>query len=322
VYSLIIPVYGNELTLPALLNQLETLCRDLDGDLEVVFVVDGSPDDSRAILGMLLPEKAFRSQLVELSRNFGSFAAIRAGLNVARGPYCAILSADLQEPISLVREFFRLLRFEDVDIVVGQRTSRADPLLSRAASRWFWAFYRRFVHPEIPSGGVDVFGCSDQVRKLLVTMSEAKSSLIGLLFWAGFRRRLVPYTRAARGAGRSGWTLRRKLSYMGDSVFAFSDLPIKVIAWLGILGTALSMGVAIIVLTTWLLAGVVVPGYTPIMLALSGALSILLLAIGVLGSYVWRIFENTKQRPLSIIRSIDNFGPEPTPPPGMKQERP
>ena len=156
MYSLVIPVYKNEDSLPAVVERLEFLKEQLDGPLEAVFVIDGSPDRSYLVLKELLPTAGFESRLIVLSRNFGSMAAIRQGLAAARGPYFAGMAADLQEPVELVLEMFRALSAGDVDVTVGVRTSRADPFLSRLFSGIFWWVYRKTIQPEIPAGG----GCA------------------------------------------------------------------------------------------------------------------------------------------------------------------
>ncbi len=159
-YSLVIPVYRNEESIPDLLTALAGIDRALGGGLEVVFVVDGSPDRSLARLVELLPRAGFTAKILEMSRNFGAFAAIRAGLTEASGPYFAVMAADLQEPPELAVEFFRRLEQDTCDVVCGVRTARDDPWRSRLASNLFWAVYRRLVQPEMPPGGVDVFGCN------------------------------------------------------------------------------------------------------------------------------------------------------------------
>src|SRR5262245_48088384 len=212
--SLVIPVYKNEENLAALLPALDGLSAALGGRLEVVFVVDGSPDASWARLREALPGRRFRSQLCLLSRNFGSFAAIRAGLAEARGEHFAVMAADLQEPPELVVEFFRVLENEPFDVAIGVRTGRADPFLTRLSAHAFWGVYRRLVQREMPSGGVDVFACNRAFRDKLLELGEANSSLVGLLLWLGFRRKLVEYRRVERQQGRSAWTLRKKLRYL------------------------------------------------------------------------------------------------------------
>src|SRR3954451_20055575 len=216
-YSVVVPVYGNEATIPALLSRLATLSREIDGGFEAVFVVDGSPDGSLLLLRRLLPDSGLQSQLVTLSRNYGSFAAIRAGLAVARGEYVAVMAADLQKPVSLVEDIFRQLSTGEFDVAVGVRAGRNDPALSSAASRAFWGFYRRYVQKDLPAGGVDMFGCTRQVVTQLLQLEESNTSLVGLLYWLGFRRAEVPYERQEREHGTSGWTLKKKLRYMNGT---------------------------------------------------------------------------------------------------------
>ncbi len=307
-YSLIIPVYRNEETLDALLAALGPLAAALDRKLEVVFVVDGSPDRSYAILQERLPTIGFPSQLIALSRNFGSFAAIRMGLEAGRGPFFAVLAADLQEPPELIVAFFRALDQEPVDIAIGTRESRDDPLMQSLSANLFWALYRRFVQPEVPVGGVDVFGCNQRVRDALLRLRESNSTLIGLLFWLGFRRKTIGYIRRPRVAGRSAWTLRRKLRYLMDSCFALTDLPVTLIMTIGLLGSIGSVILSIVVFVAWLVGAITVPGYTPVILVLLVSFTSTMLALGVMGGYVWRTFENTKGRPLYLPMTHDTYG--------------
>ena len=307
-YSLIIPVYRNEGTLDGLLDALRGIAQELDNRLEVVLVVDGSPDRSHLILQERLPAAGFPSQLISLSRNFGSFAAIRMGLEAAHGPFFAVLAADLQEPPELIVSFFRSLDSEPVDITIGTRESRGDPLMQSLSANLFWRLYRRFVLPEVPIGGVDVFGCNQRVRDALLRLRESNSTLIGLLFWLGFRRKTIPYSRRPRAAGRSAWTFRRKLRYLMDSCFALTDLPVTLIMTIGLVGSVASILLSIVVFIAWLIGAITVPGYTPVILVLLTSFTSTMLALGVMGGYVWRTFENTKGRPLYLPMTHDIYG--------------
>ncbi len=309
--SLVIPVYRNAENIPSLLEALQQLDRDLDGDLEVVFVVDGSPDDSALRLSTALPTLGVRAQLLTLSRNFGSFEAIRAGLEAGRGDCFAVMAADLQEPPSLVASFYERLQSGACDIIIGRRTGRDDPALRRLMSSAFWAFYRRFVVPDVPPGGLDVFGCSRAVRDQILRLRERNSSLVGLLLWVGFRREYIPYERRAREIGESAWTFRKRIAYLMDSVFSFSDLPIQILLRIGILGLGVSVVFSLAVIATKLFSDIPVPGYaaTVLLITFFGALNCF--GLGVIGQYVWRTFENTKTRPGHIVASHENFEPKP-----------
>jgi glycosyltransferase involved in cell wall biosynthesis len=308
--SLVIPIYKNETNIAALLEAVAGIGEVVGPDFEAVFVVDGSPDRSLDLLREALPRQAFRAQLVALSRNFGSFAAIRMGLSVAQGKYFAVMAADLQEPPTLVQTFFHVLEHEPVDVVVGQRQGRGDPLASRISAQLFWGVYRWLIQPEVPSGGVDVFGCGQAVRDQLLLLNESNSSLVGLLFWLGFRRRVIPYQRLQRRAGKSAWSLRRKWRYMIDSAFAFTDLPITLLLSIGGLGMLVSLVIALAVTVAWLLGLTEVAGYTPLMLTIVFSVSALFFSQGLLGGYIWRTFENTKRRPLFVPMLHEIFGSE------------
>jgi glycosyltransferase involved in cell wall biosynthesis len=298
-FSLVIPVYKNESTVGALLEAVQGINRSLQGKLEVVFVVDGSPDASYELLRAALEDLPFPAQVLAHSRNFGSFAAIRTGLAAARGQYFAVMSADLQEPPALMVEFFSALATNDCDVVLGTRSARRDPLFTRLAAAAFWGTYRRFVVRDIPPGGVDVFGCNRPFRDQLLSLEESRSSLIALIFWLGFRRKLISYER--RASGVSGWTLRKKVDYMLDSFFAFTDYPIRLLIRLGLFGSAISILLAAIVLVARLMDKIAVPGYAATMLAVLFLGAINLLGLGVVGTYAWRAYENSKSRPLAIV---------------------
>lgn len=307
--SLIIPVYRNEENITSLLIALKKLNESLCGKFEAVFVVDGSPDNSALLLQRALPLVEFDSQLLLLSRNFGSFAAIQAGLRAGRGDRFAVMAADLQEPPDLILEFDRILASDTADIAIGQRAGRDDGMLSGVASNVFWSMYRRLVISEIPPGGVDVFGCSSQVRDLLVNLRENNSSLVGLLYWAGFRREHVPYIRARRKVGSSAWTFSKKLRYLSNSVFGFTDLPIRALTMIGVLGLVASTLLAMLTLYAKLSGAIEIPGYAATVLIVTFFGGLNCLGLGVVGNYVWRGFENTKNRPPYVVASSFTFKP-------------
>jgi len=306
-YSVVVPVFKNRESLPAVIDRLESLAATLDGVLEAIFVVDGSPDESAAFLRENLPGSKLKCQLICHSRNFGSFAAIRTGFLSARGEYIAAMAADLQEPVELVGAFFEKLSTGLWDVAVGTRSSRDDPGLSKAASATYWKLYRRFVQRDMPAGGVDIFACTKQVAQNFASLEESNSSLVGLLFWLGYRRVDVPYARSEREHGKSAWTPAKKLRYLLDSVFSFTSLPITMILTVGIAGALAALVAAFIVFISWVLGAITVPGYSALMLVLLFATGSILFALGIVGTYVWRTFENTKNRPSSIVMLHESY---------------
>ncbi|HEX7960599.1 MAG TPA: glycosyltransferase family 2 protein, partial [Terriglobales bacterium] len=302
--------------IPELIDALSTVQATIGqhfaASLEVVFVVDGSPDNSAAVLEALLPAAPFRSQLLLHARNFGSFAAIRSGLRAATGRYFGMIAADLQEPPELLVAFLEKLLGDSADVVVGVRESRDDPAMTQMSAKLFWKFYKRIVIRDIPEGGVDLFACNVQVRDELLKLNEAHSSLVALVYWLGFRRSEVIYSRKARKYGRSAWTFRKKFDYLLDSIFAFTDLPIRLLTVAGMAGIIFASVFGLIVLIARLVGDIEVSGYATTMLTIIffGALNTL--GIGLVGHYAWRTYENTKHRPIGIVRSARAFDPAKT----------
>lgn len=308
--SLVVPVYGNEASIDALLKAVRAIHRETGDGFEALFVVDGSPDRSYALLRERLPSAGFNARLIALSRNFGAFAAIRVGLEQAHGRIIAVMAADLQEPPELIVSFRDALLGGDIDVAFGVREARTDPMLSKIASQVFWSIYRRFVMPDIPKGGVDIFAVTASFRDRLLSLRESNTSLLAQLFWLGGRRTFVSYQRRTRLHGRSAWTLRKKLRYLSDSVFAFTDLPVRLLIALGAVALAIALLLSAITFFARLSGVLEVPGYAGTMLAILFFGAFNALGLGVVGTYAWRAFENTKARPLAVIQTEESFNEE------------
>jgi len=201
----------------------------------------------------------------------------------------------------------RLIEDNSTDVVVGVREGRNDPLFSRLAAGLFWGLYRRYIVPEIPPGGVDVFACSLAFRDALLRLEERHSSLIAQIFWLGYKRQLITYTRQERQHGTSAWTLRKKVNYLMDSVFAFTDLPIRLLTRVGGGTAVLAALFGILVILSKLIGEITVPGYAVTILSIVFFGSINLFGLGIVGSYAWRTYENTKQRPLNVVLNTHKF---------------
>jgi polyisoprenyl-phosphate glycosyltransferase len=306
--SLVIPVYKNAASLDRLLAELVKLDGRVSGEFEVVFVVDGSPDRCLEILRERLPSLPLRTQLLSLSRNFGSFAAISAGLDSARGSRLAVMAADLQEPPELVLQFFEILGSGRADIVFGVRGRRSDPWPSELASNIFWSVYRTLVIKDIPRGGVDVFGCTREVRDHLLQLQGIDSNLIALLFWLGYRREYIVYERQPRLEGESAWTIGKKLRYGINSIFSFTDLPIQLLLYAGGIALLLAVSVGILVIVAKLRGDIRVPGYTPIVLVITFFGALTSLGFGIVGQYLWLGLQISRRRPNYIVRSAEEHG--------------
>lgn len=300
-YSLVIPVFKSEPNLPDLFLSLQELSLLLNSQLEVVFVVDGSPDNSLNILLGQVSQFTHPVQIIELSRNFGSFQAIRVGIEASKGNFIATCSADMQEPLDLIVSFFKSLEADECDVALGTRRSRNDGWLNNVTSNLFWKVYKRFVISDVPYDGVDIFACNLSFKLHLLELKETRSSLIAQVFWLGFRRKFVEYDRVQRMKGKSSWSRKKKVEYMLDSIYSFTDLPIRIVTMTGAIGSIASILIGTVILVLRLLNYIVVPGYTPILLSVLFFGAINLFAIGVVGTYIWRTFENSKGRPLAVI---------------------
>ena len=309
-HSLIIPIYGNENNIKPLVNAINNIVKYVSSRFEVVFVIDGSPDKSYENLLKEIEFFHFSYQIITLSRNFGSFTAIRVGMEHARGKKIAVMAADLQEPIDLIVTFFKVLDEDVCDLVLGERLSRDDPKVSSIFSTLYWKFYKKFVQPEIPTGGVDIFACNSLVRDAILRIQEPNSSLVAQLFWVGYRRMFIPYKRKTREIGKSSWTFKKKFKYMLDSIFSFSDFPIMAILWLGSLSLLISIIIALFTVIAKFTGFIDAPGYSTTTILILFMSSTILTTQGIIGCYLWRTFENTKRRPLSLVSTHkENYYP-------------
>jgi hypothetical protein len=167
------------------------------------------------------------------------------------------------------------------------------------------------VSSDMPAGGVDVFGCTSTVRDELVALPESNTNLVALLFWVGFRRAFVPYERQARQEGQSGWTMGRKIRHALDSIFNFTDLPVRALLWLGAVGTTMASIAGVTVFVAWWLGHVPVLGYTPLMLVVTFFGGLTALGLGIVGQYLWLTLQNARRRPNYIVRSAKTTGDQP-----------
>ena len=298
--SVVVPVYFNAASLPRLSERLQAVASSADYDLDVVFVDDGSGDDSWT----KIQEIAGRwpaARGVRLTRNFGSQMAILAGLKEARGEAAAVLSADLQEPPELLSDLVAAWR-RGATAALAVRKSRPEPLLSRTGSAFYYATLKRLAFSEMPQGGFDCFLIGRPAIDFLVESREIHTSLPGLLLWSGFPAAFVAYDRVARDEGRSRWTLAKKAKYFIDSVTAFSYAPLR---WMSVAGTLLALlafAYAIFLVVFRLIHGQIVQGWTTTMVVLAFLSGVQLLALGVLGEYLWRTLDAARARKGFLVR--------------------
>jgi glycosyltransferase involved in cell wall biosynthesis len=302
--SIIVPVYFNEPNLPDTVPQLLALEEKLTGyKLELIFVDDGSQDQSLAIL--LDYQKRFPKQIkvVTLTRNFGTMAALQAGLTVATGDCVGVIAADLQDPPELFLEMTRHWE-QGVKAIFAVRSDREESFLQKTFSNLYYALVRRFAVPGYPAGGFDFFLADRQVIDEVNKIHEKNTNLMTLVFWLGYQAVLIPYVRRKRTKGKSRWTFGKKIKLFVDTFVSFSYFPIRLFSFLGIIYAIISFSYGAFIFIAWLTFGIEVQGWVPMMLVLTFTAGLQMTLLGILGEYLWRTLDEARGRPLFVIDTI------------------
>jgi len=302
--SVIVPVYFNEGSLPPLADALADVERSLAERglrLQLVFVDDGSKDASHRVL---LDIKARRSAttVVKLTRNFGSVAAIRTGLRFVTGDAFAFLAADLQDPPELVVEMADHW-LAGRKFVIAERETRGDPWTSRLLSRFYYFMLRKLVLPGYPAGGFDLALMDKSMLQPL--RDSAKSAFLPLLaYWLGYEPAVLRYARRPRLHGRSRWTLRKKFRAFLDVMLGFSVTPIRAISAIGVIVSAASFIYGITIVLAALVGDIPVPGFATLAALVTFLLGLIILMLGVIGEYLWRVFDESNRRPEAVVDEV------------------
>ena len=295
--SIVVPVYFNAQNLDPLYGDIKEKIIDvIDYDYEIVFVDDGSGDDSWAVIEQLR-QKYDNIRAFRLSRNFGSHAAILCGLANSTGDCAVIKAADLQEPTGMILDMVDSWRAGN-NVVLAVRDGRADGSLF--TSLYYW-LTRKVALPNMPKDGFDIALLDRKVIEVLDRMDEKNSALTGQILWSGFKTGTVHYTRQERAIGKSRWTLRKKLRLVTDTLFSFSTLPITLVSLVGALSFAGALVWGVVVLIFRLAGAIAVQGWTTLFIFNLFAFGVVMLTLGILGGYLWRAFDASRGRPLYIV---------------------
>jgi dolichol-phosphate mannosyltransferase len=297
--SIVIPVYYNQDSLVKLYQDLKEKVLHKVEDYEIIFVDDGSEDNSYQVILDLVNEDS-KVKAVKLSRNFGSHAAIFAGLSESTGDCVAIKAADMQEPSELLLDMYESWKSGN-NVVLAVREKRKDNFLSRFFANLYYGIIRKIAIPSMPKSGFDMFLIDRRVIKVLELMDEKNTSIMGQVLWCGFRRSLVYYTRQKREVGKSRWTLGKKIKLVLDTVLGFSYFPVRFISILGFLFFLFSIGYLIVILIMRLTVGFPIQGWSALMVVLLFSSGTIMLTLGILGEYIWRTLDATRNRPVYII---------------------
>jgi dolichol-phosphate mannosyltransferase len=322
IVTVVIPVYNEQESLPLLQPRLRALATGRsDVSWEFLFVNDGSRDGSREILdGFAREDSSF--QVIHFSRNFGHEAALAAGIEHARGDYIAIIDADLQDPPELLHDMLRKLE-NGFNVVSGVRKSReGESLFKLGTARVFYRLLNLLSGVPIPNDTGDFRMLDRKVHSALLGLKEYHRFVRGMIPWVGFKATAIPYDRSARHAGETKYPLVKMLTLAFDAIFSFSQIPLRLASYLGIFISVLGLGGLLFVFYRLILFDDYIPGVSAVFFVVCLIGGVQLLILGILGEYVGRTFEQSKNRPLYIADELKNVeSPELSTYDGTEQQR-
>jgi dolichol-phosphate mannosyltransferase len=302
--SVVVPVYYNEGSLPHLFRELsdvEQKLLDRGVALELIFVDDGSGDGSFAEL-LKIKEARPATRVIKLARNFGAVHASKTGARFVTGDAYVVLAADLQDPPTLILEMAdRWLAGSK--FVMCVRKKRADPPLTKLFARTYYRLLRFVVVPTYPDGGYDL-ALMDKAMLPHMQNSGKNINPNVFAFWLGFKPDVIPYERRERVHGKSRWTFKKKLKFFLDTMLGFSIVPLRLISLTGLCVSAASLAFVVFVVVNGLLGRYDVPGFATITSILSFLLGLVICMLGVIGEYLWRIFDEVNGRPEAVIDEV------------------
>jgi dolichol-phosphate mannosyltransferase len=303
--SFVIPVFRNEGSIVPTYQKLVNLSKSVPFDYELIFVNDGSDDNSINEL-IDLHHQDLNVKVLSFSRNFGQVPAMIAGWKEVTGEAVITMSADLQEPIELIADMISKWKAGN-EIVICNRNDRDDSFIANKAS---WVFYKlmKYVNSKMPKGGFDFLLIDKKALFVLNQIDERNRFFQGDILWLGFNTAFIPYNRLKRTIGKSQWTLSKKLKYFLDGLLNTSYLPIRAMSLLGIMFSLFGFVYAIIIAYNRLMNNTPFDGWAPIMILILIIGGLIMLMLGIIGEYVWRTYDETRKRPIYIIK--DRFEKE------------
>lgn len=306
IVSIVIPVYYNAASLPALAGRLNRLAAEnLRHQFEFIYVDDGSGDDSFKVLQEIAADDP-RVRVVKLARNFGSTTAVLAGISYASGDCVGFIAADLQDPPEAFTEMIRFWEGGSKVVLAMRKDRRGDPFSTRLFALIFNWLVQKLVFPRLSPQGIGFFLIDRVVADLLIQSKEKNAFIPGMLLWMGFEPAVVIYERAPRKHGASRWTFRKKFNYLIDAFAAFSYLPLRLCSLSGILLALAGAVYGLVIFISRLLNQIPVPGWSALAIILLLTSGVQLIMLGVMGEYLWRTLDAVRDRPLFVVDRIIN----------------
>lgn len=300
-FSIVVPFYQNSENIPFTMPRLYALTELLPTyQIEFVFVEDGSKDHTFNLLRDEVAKTTHNVKLLKLTKNFGQIAALRAGLEHASGDCVGIISADLQDPPELFVEMLNNWE-KGYKLVIAERNDRDEGWLQSVLSNSYWKMVNKYALPNYPIGGFDFCLLDRVVAQRISSLPERNTQIFPLIFSLGYSFHKIPYTRSAREHGESQWTLNMKIKLFIDTFIAFSYLPIRLISLIGFVVAIGSLSFGLFMTLQYILHGNPFTGWTSLIVLISLIGGMILITLGIIGEYLWRILDQIRKRPIYIV---------------------
>ncbi len=305
-YSVVVPVYNEESVVEECYRRLKEVMDKTKEPYELIFVNDGSRDSTAEIVGNLCA-KDKNVKLIHFSRNFGHQTAITAGMDFSSGQAVVVIDADLQDPPSVILQMIEKWK-EGYDVVYGQREKRkGESLFKKATAKLFYRLLASMTSVDIPVDTGDFRLIDRKVCDVMRQLTEKNRYVRGLVSWTGFRQTSVRYVREERYAGETKYPLRKMIRFAMDGITTFSYKPLRISAYIGFLLAFFSFLYLIVVLCLRLFTDMTVAGWTSILAVSLIFNGVVLIMLGIMGEYIGRIYDETKNRPLYIVQEKIGF---------------
>lgn len=308
-YSIVIPVFNEELVVEESYKRLKTVMDTTKESYELIFVNDGSRDKTAELVEDICGRDK-NVRLINFSRNFGHQTAITAGMDNSSGQAVVVIDADLQDPPEVILDMIAKWK-EGYDVVYGKRLKRkGETAFKKFTAKMFYRLLRSMTSVEIPVDTGDFRLIDRKVCDVMSSLTEKNRYVRGLVSWVGFRQTAVEYVREERFAGETKYPLKKMLKFAMDGITTFSYKPLKISTYLGFLTAFLSFVYLIVVIALKLFTDLTVPGWTSMLSVTLIFNGITLMMLGIIGEYIGRIYDESKNRPLYVIREKIGFGDE------------
>lgn len=302
--SIIVPVYYNSDTLELLYEDMKNKILDELGDYEIVFVDDGSGDNSWEVMNKIR-EMDENVKCVKLSKNYGEHSAILAGLSQCTGDCAVTKQADLQEDSTIILQMYESWKAGN-KVVLAIRQERKENPIKVFFANMYYAIVRRMVNKNMPKGGCDCYLVDRKVIEVLERLDEKNSSLTLQVMWVGFKTDMIYFVRQDREIGKSRWTLSKKIKLVVDSVMSFSYAPMRIMMGVGAIFDVIALGIMIAVIVEKFTVGTPIDGWASLMCVVLFGFGIIMLMLGVLGEYIWRTLDASRNRPPFIVDEVND----------------